>query len=133
MKPNGPSRSRRRPGGARNSSGRVPDDNSRWRFGTSPATPTVLSMTPTRPSGGVFGITCNTLVRSSQRPYVGLYFGAWTAAGWGEDCWSDRAADIIAALERSESLPRYSHVIAHMHTSHAPPLEPNKVKIGWRN
>ena len=92
-------------------------------------------MTPTRPTGGVFGITSesNTLVRSSQRPYVGLYFGAWTAAGWGEDCWSDRAADIIAALERSESLPRYSHVIAHMHTSHAPPLEPNKVKIGWRN
>ena len=43
----------------------------------------------------------------------------------------DRAADIAAARERSESLLRYpgSDVIAHMHTSHAPPPEPNRARI----
>ena len=34
----------------------------------------------------LFGITSNTLVQSSQRPYMGMYCGAPTAAGWGEDC-----------------------------------------------
>ena len=34
----------------------------------------------------IFGITFNTLVRSSQRPYIGRYGGAPTAAGWGKGC-----------------------------------------------
>ena len=52
------------------------------------ATPTVLSMTPTRQSGRVFGITSNTLALSGQRPCIDRYGGAPTAAGWGEDCWT---------------------------------------------
>ena len=68
----------------RDSSGR----HHRERYGISSAAPTVLSMTPTRQSGGVFGITSNTLVRSSKRQYIGWYGGAPTAAGWGEGCWT---------------------------------------------
>ena len=45
----------------------------------------------------------------------------------------DRAADITAARERSESLLRYSDVITHSHMSHAPPPKPNAARIGWRN
>ena len=45
----------------------------------------------------------------------------------------DRACDITAARERSESLLRYSDVITHMHASHAPPPEPNRARIVWRN
>ena len=50
-------------------------------LGALTATPTVLSnvsMTQTRPSGGKFGIASDTLVRSSQRPYMGLYGGRAT-------------------------------------------------------
>ena len=74
-------------------------------------------LTPTRPSGGVFGITSNTLARSSQRPCMGRYGGAPTSVGWGGLL--DRAADTIAAWARSESLLRYSDVSTHMHMSHA--------------
>ena len=87
----------------------------------------------------VFGITSNTLrlVRSiiyidsicgsvRRRP-DGLLAGARTAARL------DRAPDITAAQERSKSLLGYSDVITHMHTSHAPPPEPNWARIVWRN
>ena len=45
----------------------------------------------------------------------------------------DPVADITAALERSESLLRYSDVITHMLTSHALPPEPNWARTAWRN
>ena len=41
----------------------------------------LLSMTPTKPSGGVCGITSNTLVRSSQRTFLGRCGGVPTAVG----------------------------------------------------
>ena len=98
------------------------------KYGTSPATPTVLSMTATRPSGWVFGITCNTLVRSSQRPYMGRHGGAPTAAGWGEDCWTGSPI----SPPPGSALLRYD-LITQMQTSHAPPPEPNRARIVWRN
>ena len=45
----------------------------------------------------------------------------------------DRAADITAALESSESLLRYSEVITDMHMSHALPPERNRARIVWWN
>ena len=45
----------------------------------------------------------------------------------------DRAANITAARESSESLLVYSHVITHIYTSHAPPQEPNRDWIAWLN
>ena len=44
----------------------------------------------------------------------------------------DRAADIIAARARSESLPRHSDASTHMHMSHAPAPEPNRARMIWR-
>ena len=41
--------------------------------------------------------------------------------------------DITAARERSNSLLRYSDVITHTHTSHAPPPQPNRARLVWRN
>ena len=41
----------------------------------------------------------------------------------------DRAADIIAARARSESLIRYSDVPTQKHMRHAPPQEPNRAQI----
>ena len=43
----------------------------------------------------------------------------------------DRAADLTAARERSESLLRYSEVITRMQMN--PPLEPNRARIVWWN
>ena len=45
----------------------------------------------------------------------------------------DRADNITAARERSESLLGYSGVITHMHTSHAPPPGLFRARIVWRN
>ena len=48
--------------------------------------------------------------------------------------WSRTLA--AASLRRGESLLRYSDVIPYMHTSHAPPPEPNGARnprIVWRN
>ena len=39
----------------------------------------------------------------------------------------------LSGRECSESLLGYSDVITHMHTSHAPPKEPNRARIVWRN
>ena len=45
----------------------------------------------------------------------------------------DRADDITAAQERSESLLRYSDAMTNMHTSHDPPPESNRAQLVWRN
>ena len=81
----------------------------------------------------LFGVISNTLVRSGQRPYMhGSVRRRPNGCGLGRGL-LDRADDITAARERSESLLRYSDVITRMHTSHAPPLEPNRAWIVWRN
>ena len=91
------------------------------------STPTNLfGITCNRP--GMFGITCNTLVRSSQRPYMGRHGGAPTAAGWGEDCWTGSPI----SPPPGSALLRYD-LITQMQTSHAPPPEPNRARIVWRN
>ena len=75
------------------------DDNSRERYCTWPATPTVLRMTPTRPSGGVLGYSSPILepLAILQSYLVGDHVWAGTAAprrlrpspaGRGEDCWN---------------------------------------------
>ena len=63
-----------------------------WRGSRGEAAPTDSSSGYPPGSGSsdltLFGITSNTLVQSSQRPYMGRYGGAPTAASWGEDCWT---------------------------------------------
>ena len=97
----------------------------------------------------VFGITSNTLVRSSLGSYYS-YMGRHscapsrppTAAGWARLL--DQAADMTAAhhlpgrapshcSDTPTRSPGHSGVINHMHMSHAPPQEPNRARIVWRN
>ena len=73
----------------------------------------------------------NTLVRSSQRPCMGRYCGAPTAAGWGEDCWTRPPISPPpgSALSHRSDTQTESDVITHMHTSmlrHFPPTGTEK-------
>ena len=97
-----------------------------WRSRTCPARD--LAGREATAALAVFRITCNTPVRSSRRQCMGRYRGAPTAART-----AGPGLHIPLKPGSSKSLLRSSDVTIHMHTRHAPPPEPNRARIIWRN